>query len=154
MMSVISLRKGLRPRPSIAPRPREAVFQTITAFVSRIRTFARSSAWPRRIGPWWLNIAEIELSVAARRCLDHRIETRGELRLEVSRWEGSSNERGVAIRWQFPTADARIQLRRLDPTAPEWQTTPWHRTTVRIRSRAKKHRSDDGDARRTVILPE
>jgi hypothetical protein len=153
-MSVISLRKGLCPRPSIAPRRREAVFQTITAFVSRIRPFARSLAWPRRIGPRWLNIAEIELSVAARRCLDHRIETRGELRHEVSRWEGSSSERGVAIRWQFTTADARMKLRRLDPTVPEWRTTPLHRTTVRIRSRAKKHRSYEGDTRRTVILPE
>ena len=64
----------------------------------------------------WLNMAEIELSVLTRQCLDRRIETRGELRHEVSVWEGQRNERGVVIRWQFTTADARIKLQRLYPT--------------------------------------
>jgi DDE superfamily endonuclease len=58
----------------------------------------------------WLNLAEIELSVLARQGLDRRIETRGELRHEVSQWERPRNERGVVIRWQFTTADARIKL--------------------------------------------
>ena len=64
----------------------------------------------------WLNVAGIALSVLARQCLDRRIETRGELRREVSQWEGPRNERGVVIRWQFTTADARVKLRRLYPT--------------------------------------
>jgi hypothetical protein len=61
-------------------------------------------------------MAEIERSVLARQCLDRRIETRGELRHEVSQWERPRNERGVVIRWQFTTADARVKLRRLYPT--------------------------------------
>jgi hypothetical protein len=64
----------------------------------------------------WLNMAEIELSVLARQCLDRRIETREELRLEVAAWEEDRNERGVGVDWQFTTADARIKLRRLYPT--------------------------------------
>ena len=64
----------------------------------------------------WLNMAEIELSVLSRQCLDRRIETRGELRQEVWQWERPRNERGVGIRWQFTTADARIKLRRLYPS--------------------------------------
>jgi hypothetical protein len=64
----------------------------------------------------WLDMAEIELSVLTRQCLDRRIGTRGELRSEIAAWEGSRNERGVVIRWQFTTADARIKLRRLYPT--------------------------------------
>ena len=64
----------------------------------------------------WLNMAEIELSVLTRQCLDRRIGARAELRHEVSEWEGQRNERGVVIRWQFTTADARIKLRRLYPT--------------------------------------
>ena len=64
----------------------------------------------------WLNMAEIELSALTRQCLDRRIETRGELRHEVSAWERQRNERGVVIRWQFTTADARIKLQRLYPT--------------------------------------
>ena len=64
----------------------------------------------------WLNVAEIELSVLARQCLDRRIETREELEREVAAWEEERNERGVEVRWQFTTADARIKLRRLYPT--------------------------------------
>jgi hypothetical protein len=63
----------------------------------------------------WLNMAEIELSVLARQCLDRRIETREELEREVAAWEAERNERGVEIRWRFTTADARIKLRRLYP---------------------------------------
>jgi hypothetical protein len=66
----------------------------------------------------WLNVAEIELSVLARQCLDRRIETREELEREVAAWEEERNERGVEVRWQFTTADARIKLRRLYPAIP------------------------------------
>jgi hypothetical protein len=61
-------------------------------------------------------MAEIELSVLARQCLDRRIGTREELEREVEAWERERNERGVPVRWQFTTADARIKLRRLYPT--------------------------------------
>ena len=63
----------------------------------------------------WLNMAEIELSVLSRQCLDRRIETREELEREVAAWEEERNERGVEIQWRFTTADARIKLRRLYP---------------------------------------
>ena len=63
-----------------------------------------------------LNMAEIELSVLARQCLDRRIESAEELRREVRAWEKDRNESGVEVRWQFTTADARIKLRRLYPT--------------------------------------
>ena len=63
----------------------------------------------------WLNVAEIELSVLARQCLDRRIGDAGELRREVGAWEDDRNERAVEVRWRFTTADARIKLRRLYP---------------------------------------
>jgi hypothetical protein len=63
----------------------------------------------------WLNMAEIELAVLAAQCLDQRIGSRGELEREVAAWEEARNERQVEVRWQFPTADARIKLRRLYP---------------------------------------
>ena len=66
----------------------------------------------------WLNVAEIELSVLARQCLDRRIETREKLEREVEAWEEDRNERGVEVSWQFTTADARIKLRRLYPALP------------------------------------
>ena len=63
----------------------------------------------------WLNMAEIELSVLARQCLDQRIESMELLRQEVEAWEVERNERQVEIKWQFTTADARIKLHRLYP---------------------------------------
>ena len=63
----------------------------------------------------WLNMAEIELSVLARQCLDRRIESAEELRREVAAWEEGRNELGVEVKWQFTTADARIKLHRLYP---------------------------------------
>ena len=63
----------------------------------------------------WLNVAEIELSVLARQCLDRRLGDAAGLRHEVAAWEEERNERGVEVRWRFTTADARIKLRRLYP---------------------------------------
>ena len=61
-------------------------------------------------------MAEIELSVLARQCLDQRIETAEELRREGTAWEEPRNDRAAEVRWQFTTADARIKLRHLYPT--------------------------------------
>ncbi len=64
----------------------------------------------------WLNVAEIELSVLSRQCLDQRIETAEALRREVTAWEESRNDRAAEVQWRFTTADARIKLRHLYPT--------------------------------------
>lgn len=63
----------------------------------------------------WLNVAEIELSVLARQCLDRRIESQNELLKELEPWEVERNDRSVGVDWRFTTADARIKLRRLYP---------------------------------------
>jgi hypothetical protein len=64
----------------------------------------------------WLDMAEIELSVLARQCLDRRIATREELAREVAAWEAKRNAAEVTINWRFTTADARIKLKHLYPT--------------------------------------
>ena len=64
----------------------------------------------------WLNMAEIELSVLARQCLDRRIPDRETLAREVAIWEAKRNAAGVAADWQFTTADARVKLKKLYPT--------------------------------------
>ena len=63
----------------------------------------------------WLNVAEIELSVLTRQCLDRRIESVDELREELEPWYEERNDRAVGVKWRFTTADARIKLRRLYP---------------------------------------
>ncbi len=61
-------------------------------------------------------MAEIELSVLAGPGLYRRIETSEELEGEGAAGEAERHERGVEVRWQFTTAEARIKLRRLYPT--------------------------------------
>lgn len=63
----------------------------------------------------WLNIAEIELSVLTRQCLDRRIPDTETLRREIKAWEQGRNEQQKGVNWQFKTEDARIKLRRLYP---------------------------------------
>ena len=63
----------------------------------------------------WLNVAEIELSVLSRQCLDRRLESADELLKQLEPWEVERNDRAVGIQWRFTTADARIKLRRLYP---------------------------------------
>jgi hypothetical protein len=63
----------------------------------------------------WLNIAEIELSVLARQCLDRRLADQARLAAEVAAWTAARNAAHAAIDWQFTTADARIKLKRLYP---------------------------------------
>ena len=63
----------------------------------------------------WRNVAEIELSVLARPCLDRRIESKDASLKHPEPWEGERNDRQVGVKWRFTTADARIKLRRLYP---------------------------------------
>jgi transposase len=63
----------------------------------------------------WMNMAELELSVLARQCLDRRIPDLEALRREVAAWQQARNAATVKVDWQFTTADARVKLRRLYP---------------------------------------
>jgi hypothetical protein len=63
----------------------------------------------------WLNVAEIELSVLAKQCLDRRIGTAAELAKEVEAWVEQRNADRGRVVWKFTTADARTKLRHLYP---------------------------------------
>ena len=63
----------------------------------------------------WLNIAEIELSVFSRQCLNRRISDLETLRSEAEVWQQHRNENAGCVDWQFTTDDARIKLKRLYP---------------------------------------
>ena len=64
----------------------------------------------------WLNVAEIELSVLSRQCLDRRIGEAPTLEAEVVAWARQRNDAQITIDWQFTTADARIKLKHLYPS--------------------------------------
>ncbi len=64
----------------------------------------------------WLNMAEIELSILSRQCLDRRIADFTTLKTEVEAWQERRNQDMTWINWQFTTADARVKLHRLYPS--------------------------------------
>lgn len=63
----------------------------------------------------WLDMAETELSVLTRQCLDRRIPDQDTLISEVTAWMHDRNVKQTDIDWRFTTADARIKLKRLYP---------------------------------------
>jgi len=63
----------------------------------------------------WLNMAEIELSVLVRQCLDRCIPDIQTLTQEVQAWQEQRNDEVVKVLWQFKTTDARIKLKHLYP---------------------------------------
>jgi len=67
----------------------------------------------------WLNIAEIELSILSRQCLDRRIPDKATLQAEVTAWAERRNVAGGRVDWRFTTADARSKLKRLYPKIEE-----------------------------------
>jgi hypothetical protein len=52
----------------------------------------------------WLNVAECQLSVLARQCLNQRIGSIDQLEQLLAAW--GRNRKGAPVRWQFTTADA------------------------------------------------
>ena len=64
----------------------------------------------------WLNMAEIEIGVLARQCLDRRIPDQGLLRREVGAWQQQRNRDGIRVDWRFTSEDARIKLKSLYPS--------------------------------------
>ena len=63
----------------------------------------------------WLNMAESELGVLAKQCLDRRIADRETLEREVSAWTLRRNTHNAKANWHFTTADARVKLKSLYP---------------------------------------
>lgn len=70
----------------------------------------------------WLNMAELELSVLARQCLNRRIADKETLIRETDAWQTERNQCSATINWQFTAEDARIKLRRLYPVVKERKT--------------------------------
>lgn len=64
----------------------------------------------------WLNMAELELSVLARQCLEDRMDSQAYLAQQVAAWQQARNAAARRVSWRFTTADARIKLQRLYPT--------------------------------------
>ncbi len=64
----------------------------------------------------WLNVAEVELNVMNRQCLNRRIGSVDVLAREVAAWQASRDRIRAKVDWQFTAEDARLKLKRLYPT--------------------------------------
>lgn len=62
----------------------------------------------------WLDMAELQLSVLSRQCLNRRIPDRATLAEEVTAWLRKHQTK--PIQWRFTTEDARIKLKKLYPS--------------------------------------
>jgi DDE superfamily endonuclease len=67
----------------------------------------------------WLNIAEIELSVFSRQCLDRRIGDEETRKRAVKKLEAERNAGWAKIEWRFTTEDARRKVHRLYPSTSD-----------------------------------
>jgi len=63
----------------------------------------------------WLNMAETEIGVLRRQCLDRRIAERERLEHEIAAWERERNAAGARVRWMFTTEKARTKMGRAYP---------------------------------------
>ena len=72
-------------------------------------------------------MAEIEIGVLRRQCLDRRIDNRERLEREIAAWQQKRNAAGARVEWMFTTEKARAKMGRaypkpnatLDPNAEE-----------------------------------
>jgi hypothetical protein len=60
----------------------------------------------------WLNMAEIEIGILSRQCLDRRIASRALLQSEVDAWQEARNAEERTIEWKFTRQDADRKLGR------------------------------------------
>jgi hypothetical protein len=71
----------------------------------------------------WLNVAEIELSVLSKQCLEKRIPTVEELNLEIEAWQKERNQTASKVIWRFTPEQARFKLKHLYPVFEEDDTS-------------------------------
>ena len=57
-------------------------------------------------------MAEIEIHVLGKQCINRRIGSQEELKREIAIWETERNHQGVLINWQFTTKKARVKLQK------------------------------------------
>ena len=60
----------------------------------------------------WLNMAEIEIGILDRQCLNRRLPDRATLTTEVDAWQGRRNRERRGIEWTFTRQDADTKMAR------------------------------------------
>lgn len=63
----------------------------------------------------WLNMAEMELSILTRQCLNRRFASIATMTSEIQSWQTDRNQKPSAATWRMKTSDARHKLHHLYP---------------------------------------
>ncbi len=63
----------------------------------------------------WLNMAEMELSILSRQCINRRFDSATDMDRHMTKWQNQRNKKSLGANWQFRTSDARIKLKALYP---------------------------------------
>ena len=63
----------------------------------------------------WLNMAEMELSILSRQCLNRRFDSADEMGEQIQAWQMERNQLKLGANWRFTTEDARTKLKALYP---------------------------------------
>jgi hypothetical protein len=99
---------------NLSTHPAGALYRAFPPAVARrLLTKLELHFTPRHAS--WLNVAEVELSVLARQCLDRRLPEATTLAAEVDAWATARNATQIGVDWQFTTEEARTRLKRLYP---------------------------------------
>jgi DDE superfamily endonuclease len=63
----------------------------------------------------WLNMAEMELSILSRQCINRRFDSASQMEEHIEAWQSQRNKKKLGANWRFTTSDARIKLKSLYP---------------------------------------
>lgn len=63
----------------------------------------------------WLNMAEMELSILSRQCINRRFESAKSMDDAIDAWQRKRNRKKLGANWRFTTDGARIKLKTLYP---------------------------------------
>jgi hypothetical protein len=64
----------------------------------------------------WLDMAEIEIGVLSRQCLDRRLPDQETLKREINAWQNTRNQKAIRVDWRFTAENARVKLKSLYPS--------------------------------------
>ena len=64
----------------------------------------------------WLNLAETEIGIMNRQCLDQRLDSPEQITMEITAWENQRNALEARLHWTCTLAVARQKLRKLYPS--------------------------------------
>jgi DDE superfamily endonuclease len=107
---ILKAEKFVHVQDNLNTHNRASLYEAFTASVARAPRRALRMALHAQSSSW-LNMAESELAILSRRCLDLRIPDRRNLEQRAAAWLRDRNIHYFRADWRFTTGDAGIKLK-------------------------------------------